>query len=144
MQLTQSDREALDDRLRNWGRWAADRPAIGSSYLWRAMKKYGKADETEGDDEQDAKPPKIDVLDALLVERAWVSLAESPFMYKQAKWTLRAHYCLPKQSPEKTAKKLKYRHRNYDQILCLGKKQIENVLIRFDKLREAQHNGSTI
>ena len=49
--MSQSDREALDDRLRNWGRWAADRPAIGSSYLWRAMKKYGKADETEGCDE---------------------------------------------------------------------------------------------
>lgn len=89
MQLTQSDLEALDDRLRNWGRWAADRPAVGSSYLWRAMKKYGKDDETEGDDEQDSKPPKVDVLDALLVERAWVSLAESPFMYHQAKWTLR-------------------------------------------------------
>lgn len=65
MQLTQSDLEALDDRLRNWGRWAADRPAVGSSYLWRAMKKYGKDDETEGDDEQDSKPPKVDVLDAL-------------------------------------------------------------------------------
>lgn len=142
--MSQSDREALDDRLRNWGRWAADRPAIGSSYLWRAMKKYGKEEKTEGDDEQDAKPPKVDVLDALLVERAWVSLAESPFMYHQAKWTLRAHYCLPKQSPEKTAKKLKFRERHYDKILNLGRKQIENVLIRFEKLLEAQHNNNKI
>nr|DAZ83257.1 MAG TPA: DNA-directed RNA polymerase subunit alpha [Caudoviricetes sp.] len=140
MQLSQSDLEALDDRLRNWGRWAADRPAIGSSYLWRAMKKYGKDDEAEGDDEQDAKPPKIDVLDALLVERAWVSLAESPFMYHQAKWVLRAHYCLPQQSIAKTAKKLKFRERHYDKILNLGRKQIENVLIRFEKILEAQHN----
>lgn len=141
--MSQSDREALDDRLRNWGRWAADRPAIGSSYLWRAMKKYGK-DDGESSDDHIEQPPKIDIIDALLVERAWVSLAESPFMYHQAKWTLRAHYCLPRQSPEKTAKKLKYRHRNYDQILLLGKKQIENVLIRFEKILEAQHNVSQI
>lgn len=141
--MSQSDREALDDRLRNWGRWAADRPAIGSSYLWRAMKKYGK-DDGESSDNHIEQPPKIDIIDALLVERAWVSLAESPFMYHQAKWTLRAHYCLPRQSPEKTAKKLKYRHRNYDQILLLGKKQIENVLIRFEKILEAQHNVSKI
>ncbi len=142
--MSQSDREELDDRLRNWGRWAADRLAIGSSYLWRAMKKYGKADETEGDDEQDVKPPKIDVLDALLVERAWVSLAESPFMYHQAKWALRAHYCLPQQSIAKTAKKLKFRERHYEKILDLGRKQIENVLIRFEKLLEAQHNNNKI
>lgn len=141
--MSQSDREALDDRLRNWGRWAADRPAVGSSYLWRAMKKYGK-DDGESSDDHIEQPPKIDIIDALLVERAWVSLAESPFMYHQAKWTLRAHYCLPRQSPEKTAKKLKYRHRNYDQILLLGKKQIENVLIRFEKILEAQHNVSKI
>lgn len=142
--MSQSDREALDDRLRNWGRWAADRPAIGSSYLWRAMKKYGKEEKTEGDDEQDVKPPKIDVLDALLVERAWVSLAESPFMYHQAKWALRAHYCLPQQSIAKTAKKLKFRERHYEKILDLGRKQIENVLIRFEKLLEAQHNNNKI
>lgn len=142
--MSQSDREALDDRLRNWGRWAADRPPIGSSYLWRAMKKYGKEEKTEGDDEQDVKPPKIDVLDALLVERAWVSLAESPFMYHQAKWALRAHYCLPQQSIAKTAKKLKFRERHYEKILDLGRKQIENVLIRFEKLLEAQHNNNKI
>lgn len=142
--MSQSDREALDDRLRNWGRWAADRPPIGSSYLWRAMKKYGKEEKTEGDDEQDAKPPKVDVLDALLVERAWVSLAESPFMYHQAKWVLRAHYCLPQQSIAKTAKKLKFRERHYEKILDLGRKQIENVLIRFEKLLEAQHNNNKI
>lgn len=142
--MSQSDREALDDRLRNWGRWAADRPPIGSSYLWRAMKKYGKEEKTEGDDEQDAKPPKVDVLDALLVERAWVSLAESPFMYHQAKWALRAHYCLPQQSIAKTAKKLKFRERHYEKILDLGRKQIENVLIRFEKLLEAQHNNNKI
>lgn len=142
--MSQSDREALDDRLRNWGRWAADRQPIGSSYLWRAMKKYGKEEKTEGDDEQDAKPPKVDVLDALLVERAWVSLAESPFMYHQAKWVLRAHYCLPQQSIAKTAKKLKFRERHYEKILDLGRKQIENVLIRFEKLLEAQHNNNKI
>ena len=142
--MSQSDREALDDRLRNWGRWAADRPPIGSSYLWRAMKKYGKEEKTEGDDEQDVKPPKIDVLDALLVERAWVSLAESPFMYHQAKWALRAHYCLPQQSIAKTTKKLKFRERHYEKILDLGRKQIENVLIRFEKLLEAQHNNNKI
>lgn len=141
--MSQSDREALDDRLRNWGRWAADRPAIGSSYLWRAMKKYGK-DDGESSDDHIEQPPKIDIIDALLVERAWVSLAESPFMYHQAKWTLRAHYCLPRQSPEKTAKKLKFRERHYEKILDLGRKQIENVLIRFEKLLEAQHNNNKI
>lgn len=137
--MSQSDREALDDRLRNWGRWAADRPALGSSYLWRAMKKYGK-DDGESSDDHIEQPPKIDIIDALLVERAWVSLAESPFMYHQAKWTLRAHYCLPSQSIAKTAKKLKFRERHYEKILDLGRKQIENVLIRFEKILEAQHN----
>lgn len=141
MPLSQSDLEVLDDRLRNWGRWAADRVLPGSSYLWRAMKKYGAIDERTMAAEEQSEAPAVDELDALMVERAWTCLAESPILYKQAKWALAAHFCYPWMSVRRTGKLLRFSPRKYDEILTLGKRQIANVLNRFDKLRELQENG---
>lgn len=141
MPLSQSDLEVLDDRLRNWGRWAADRTVPGSSYLWRAMKKYGERDKNSTCAAEDEVLPPVDELDALLVERAWVALAESPILYKQAKYVLAAHFCYPGLNVWRTAKLLQFSSKKYEQILKLGKCQIQNVLNRFDKLRELQENG---
>ena len=53
--LSKSDEGILDDRLRNWGRWAADRRPGGSSVLWRMMKRYRKPDKNDSPPEKEER-----------------------------------------------------------------------------------------
>lgn len=140
--MSKSDREVLEDRLHNWGRWATDSTPPGTSWLWRAIKKHGKRGKNEPLPEAPEAPPPVDELDALLVERAWVSMPESPKERKRYKQTLRYHYCFPKKKPSKVAKELGFSSRRYDEMLKTGQDEIAKVLYRFDKLRELQQNDS--
>lgn len=138
--MSQSDREALADRLHNWGRWAADTNPPGKSWLWIAIKKHGRRGKNEPLPAPVDEPPPVDELDALLVERAWMSLPDSPLERHRYKQTLRYHYCFPSKKPRWVAKRLGYRHRLYDEMLKTGQDEIAKVLIRFDKIKELQQN----
>ena len=78
--LSKNDEEILTDRLRNWGRWAADNKHLTSStLLWRMMQLYGEKEEgvRQYVEEEKELPPPIDTIDAVIVNRAWQCLPES-------------------------------------------------------------------
>lgn len=122
--LSSSDENLLNGRLRNWGRWAADNPHVGStSPLWRAMKLYGK--EEEGNPlkapEEQQTPEPVDAIDAAIVHRAWQGLPESPRRYHIAKWVLAYYYCYPHMPNRIACKKLKIGKEEFDQLMRLAK-----------------------
>lgn len=88
--LSKSDEEVLDDRLRNWGRWARDRRHVSTNVIYRLMLQAGTL--TLGP-EQLINP--IDFRDAILINRAWQRMPMSPRRYKIAKWLLAMHYIYP-------------------------------------------------
>ena len=127
--LTRAEEEDLDERLRNWGRWAADHGRVGSTLLWRMMKLFGKPDENDlpcGRDEDDSDMPPVDSADAILVERAWRALAESPLRYHTAKWVVAAHFCYPYASRRMVCKRLHINRSDYDVLLKIAKYMIFN------------------
>lgn len=134
--LSKSDEEILDDRLRNWGRWAADKHRVGSTLLWRMMKLYGKK-EKEDDDAQENDVHEneerqefipVDENDAVIVNRAWQALPESPLRYHSAKWVLAAHFCYPYVSQRMVCRQLKIDRRHYETLLNLAKYLIFNKI----------------
>ena len=127
--LTRAQEEDLDDRLRNWGRWAADRKLSGSSFLWRMMQKYGKKDpqDMKYEEPKEVIPP-LDPIDAVKVNRAWQSLPESPLRYKTAKWVLAAHYCYPHMPQAVALRHLRVNQKTYDQLLTMAKYIIFNLI----------------
>lgn len=129
--LSKSDEETLDDRLRNWGRWASDRRPTGSSFLWRMMKKYGKPDKNDVPPEKDEKPTTpVDIIDAIKVNRAWQGLPISPLRYEAAKWVLVAHFCYPAMPRRIACRQLKIAVSDYDKLLRLAKYMIYNRIER--------------
>lgn len=123
--LAKSDEEILNDRLQNWGRWAADRPHAGQNVLWRFMKLYGEA---PAEEEPQEHPPVLDEFDAVFVNRAWQGLPESPLRYKTAKWILAAHYCYPNLHTRWVCKQLHVGRKDYETLLTLAKYLIFNRL----------------
>lgn len=129
--LSKSDEEILTERLRNWGRWAADNNHLTSStLLWRMMKLYGEKEEgkREYPDEEKEPPHPIDIFDAVIVNRAWQYLPESPLRYKTAKWVLVAHYCYPHMPQAVALRRLRLNQKTYDQLLTMAKYLIFNLI----------------
>lgn len=127
--LTRAEEEDLDDRLRNWGRWAADHGSVGSTLLWRMMQLYGEKEVVRGGpEEQKELPPPIDTIDAVIVNRAWQCLPESPLRYKTAKWVLAAHYCYPHMPQAVALRHLRVNQKTYDQLLTMAKYIIFNLI----------------
>lgn len=129
--LSKSDEDVLNDRLRNWGRWAADKHRVGSTLLWRMMKLYGEIDKKEEqsnahehEERQEFIP--VDENDAVIVNRAWQALPESPLRYHSAKWVLAAHFCYPYASQRMVCRQLKIDRRDYEELLNLAKYLIFN------------------
>lgn len=133
--LSKSDEEVLDDRLRNWGRWAADRnKMMGCTLLWRMMRLYGKKEKEDSDaqendvheNEERQEFIPVDENDAVIVNRAWQALPESPLRYHSAKWVLAAHFCYPYASQRFVCRQLKIDRRDYEKLLNLAKYLIFN------------------
>lgn len=139
--LSKSDEEILTERLRNWGRWAADSNRIGgASVLWKMMKLYGEREQPKGPDEQE--PPKpIDGIDAAIVNRAWQTLPESPLRYHTAKWVLAAHYCYPKLTVFRFCQCMKIRKREYEDLLRLARYMIYNRIDQHAAKNLAAHSS---
>lgn len=120
--LSRSDEETLDDRLRNWGRWAADSSHSGTNWIYRMMLLSGEIKLSESNER------RIDLQDALLVQRAWRMLPQSPQRYKIAKWALAAHYAYPRLSVWRFCKCMKIREREYEELLRLARYMIFNLI----------------
>ena len=129
--LSKSDEDILNDRLRNWGRWAADRPNLyGSTLLWRMMQLYGE-DDPEAPKKAPEEPPviePIDIFDAVVVNRAWQSLPSRPYRYGKAKEVLVAHYCYPYVPIHIACRKLRIGVSEYVQLLTMAKYMIFNLI----------------
>lgn len=80
--MLSADLVDVDDRLRNWARWANERPARG-----RARSAEGRYRPVGGDlDDRRALGPSIDLADALLVGRALGRLPQRELVL------IKAHY----------------------------------------------------
>lgn len=118
--LSKSDEEILTDRLRNWGRWAADNRHSDTNWIYRMMLLSGEIKLSENDG------TKVDLADALLVERAWKGLPQTPRRYFVAKWVLAAHYVYPKLTIFRFCQCMKIRKREYEDLLRLARYMIYN------------------
>lgn len=127
--LSKADDEILTERLRNWGRWAEDRPNLyGSTMLYRMMQLYGKddPDSPKRAPEEDTPSEPIDIFDAIIVNRAWQALPTSPLRYGKAKMVLVVHYCYPDVPTYIACRKLKISHSDYEQLLKMARYMIFN------------------
>ena len=142
--LSKNGEEILTDRLRNWGRWAADNKHLTSStLLWRMMKLYGEKEEggRQYVEEEQELPPPIDIFDAIIVNRAWQGLPENPLRYKTAKWVLVAHYCYPHMPLRVALRHLRISQRTYDQLLTMARYMIFNRIEKDAAKRFATHEA---
>lgn len=143
--LSKNDEDILNERLRNWGRWAQDHPRIyGTTLLWRMMKLYGQ-DVSEGPKTVPEELPvaePIDVFDAILVNRAWQRLPSRPLRYGAAKRVLAAHYCYPFVPVRVACRKLKIGVKDYEELLQIAKYMIFN-LIEKDAAKRLSVNESS-
>lgn len=132
--LSKSDEEVLNDRLRNWGRWSAVTPAVASNILYKQMVAAG----TIKLEPSNSVVP-IDHTDALLVNRAWQSMAEEPLQYFVAKRVLVLHFCRPDLPPDVACRKIKLKYKGqcvnrltlkeYNSLLTFGKRIIFNRIM---------------
>lgn len=130
--LSKSDEEILIDRLRNWGRWAADRDHLKANVLYRMMVLAGEIIM------ESPELGKIDDKDALEVQRAWAMLPQSPRRYLMAKWILAAHYAYPSISKGKLCRHNRIRLKEYDELLKMAQSMIFNKLEYMRAKKEAQ------
>lgn len=120
--LSKSDEEILTDRLRNWGRWAADNQHSATNWIYRMMLLSGEIKLSGSDG------TKVDLADALLIERAWKGLPQTPRRYFVAKWVLAAHYAYPKLSVLRFCQYMHIRKREYEDLLRLAHYMIYNCI----------------
>lgn len=139
--LSKSDEDALDDRLKNWGRWISGRRVSRTNMIYRLMVAAG---EVQLDP---VVPSKIDIADALLVDRAWRMLPQQPIRYWAAKNTLIAHFAFPQLSVRsfcdwvRQESRIQYRSqhplrinaKDYEVLLKIAKYEIFNLLNRVDR-----------
>ena len=133
--LSKSDEEILTDRLRNWGRWAADNQHSATNWIYRMMLLSGEIKLSEDDG------TKVDLADALLVERAWKGLPQKPYRYYVAKWVLAAHYAYPKLSVLRFCQYMHIRKREYEDQLRLAHYMIYNRLDQHAAKNLAAHSS---
>ena len=136
--LSQEEEQALNDRLRNWGRWIAGRQVSRTNMIYRLMLAAGTV---EADP---VIPSRVDLADAILVNRAWCMLPQQPIRYWAAKNALIAHYAYPtlpirafcdwvrKESRLQFGldHALRLREKDYDALLELAKYEIFNLIER--------------
>lgn len=129
MMLSKSDEEILDDRLRNWGRWAYSHVGTRSSNpIWIMMQRYGKPEKGEKLPPPCEWFPQIDLVDAMKVERAWRMLPVRPAKYELAKWCLVAQFCYPHLPQGKVLRTLRISQKTFEQLLKMGKYMLFNRL----------------
>lgn len=133
--LSKSDEEILNERLRNWGRWASARRHARSTIIYRMMVQAGEIKLEPSDQYR-----QIDIFDALLVDRAWRMLAQCPARYWIAKWALVAHYAFPwltvrsflvwvrKETRIQFGHEIRINDQDYDILLETAKYQMFNLL----------------
>ena len=133
--LSKSDEDILNDRLRNWGRWASARRHARSTIIYRMMVQAGEIKLEPSDPYR-----QIDIFDALLVDRAWRMLAQCPARYWIAKWALVAHYAFPwltvrsflvwvrKETRIQFGHEIRINDQYYDILLETAKYQMFNLL----------------
>lgn len=137
--LSKSDEDILNERLKNWGRWICDGKRIGTNMIYRLMMLYGER--TDEKPEEQAPTVEIDGADAVLVNRAWQGLPESPLRYKTAKWVLVAHYGYPDLSIGHACRLLRIRRqKEYEELLQTAKYMIFNRLVQHAS-RELQQDA---
>lgn len=138
--LSKSDEDILNERLKNWGRWICDGKRIGPNIIYRMMKLYGERDKDDAPPEPEEPKIEVDGADAVLVNRAWQGLPESPLRYKTAKWVLVAHYGYPDMSIGHACRLLRIRRqKDYEELLQTAKYMIFNRLVQHAS-RELQAN----
>lgn len=139
--ISKTDEDALDDRLKNWGRWIAGRKVSRTTMIYRLMVAAG---EVQLDP---AVPSKIDMADALLVDRAWRMLPQQPIRYWAAKNTLIAQFAFPQLSVRAFCDwvrqesriqfhlqhPLRLNSKDYEVLLKIAKYEIFNLLTRIDR-----------
>lgn len=133
--LSKSDEEILTERLRNWGRWAADSQHSATNMIYRLMLLSGEIKLSEDDG------TKVDLADALLVERAWKGLPQTPRRYLVAKWVLAAHYAYPKLSVLRFCQYMHIRKREYEDLLRLAHYMIYNSIEQHAAKNLAAHSS---
>ena len=133
--LSKSDEEILTDRLRNWGRWAADHQHSATNWIYRMMLLSGEIKLSVSDG------TKVDLADALLVERAWKGLPHKPRRYLVAKWVLAAHYAYPKLTVFRFCQCMKIRKREYEDLLRLARYMIYNRIDQHAAKNLAAHSS---
>lgn len=133
--LSKSDEEVLTERLRNWGRWAADSQHSATNMIYRLMLLSGEIKLSENDG------TKVDLADALLVERAWKGLPQTPRRYLVAKWVLAAHYAYPKLSVLRFCQYMHIRKREYEDLLRLARYMIYNRIEQHAAKNLAAHSS---
>lgn len=133
--LSKSDDEILTDRLRNWGWWAADNQHSATNWIYRMMLLSGEIKLSESDGS------KVDLADALLIERAWKGLPQTPRRYFVAKWVLVAHYVYPKLTVFRFCQCMKIRKREYEDLLRLARYMIYNRIEQHAAKNLAAHSS---
>lgn len=133
--LSKSDEEILTERLRNWGRWAADNQHSATNWIYRMMLLSGEIKLSVSDG------TKVDLADALLIERAWKGLPQTPRRYFVAKWVLAAHYVYPKLTVFRFCQCMKIRKREYEDLLRLAHYMIHNRIEQHAAENLAAHSS---
>ena len=133
--LSKSDEDILNERLHNWGRWAADNQHSATNWIYRMMLLSGEIKLSESDG------TKVDLADALLVERAWKGLPQTPRRYFIAKWVLAAHYVYPKLTVFRFCQCMKIRKREYEDLLRLAHYMIYNRIEQHAAKNLAAHSS---
>lgn len=133
--LTRAEEEDLDDRLRNWGRWAADSQHSATNLIYRLMLLSCEIKLSDDDG------TKVDLSDALLVERAWKELPQKPYRYYVAKWVLAAHYAYPRLTVQRFCQYMHIRKREYENLLRLAHYMIYNRIEQHAAKNLAAHSS---
>lgn len=133
--LSKSDEEILTERLRNWGRWAADSQHSATNVIYRWMLLSGEIKLSDDDG------TKVDLADALLVERAWKGLPQTPRRYLVAKWVLAAHYAYPRLTVQRFCQYMHIRKREYEDLLRLAHYMIYNRIEQHAAKNLAAHSS---
>lgn len=132
----------LEERLLNWGRWNRSPKRQGRSPICAVMEGMPytgvEACEPEVPDASGDVLPSVDVLDALLVQRAWQRLPNGPDRYRKAKLLVGVAYCYSG-SFERMRQILRkhfwinIRGREFDQLLSMGRTMVRNNLHKLDQ-----------
>lgn len=116
-----SEKKILEKRLENWSAWAREGKPVGTSSLLGIMREAGWKPE-HGEQE---KPRIIDIRDAMEIEAAWSSLADT-----REKRILQEVYGNPTRPLWASCKKAQVKVRGYEHCMMRAKEWLYNILKR--------------